>query len=83
MAVLVFTEHWDGQFKKSTFELVSYAYKLAEMANTQTVALCIGEVDEETPGGHAPALIHQIGGRAQNEVRRDPEENVSLYVSHR
>jgi electron transfer flavoprotein alpha subunit len=47
MAVLVFTEHWDGQFKKSTFELVSYANKLAEMTDTQTVALSIGEVDED------------------------------------
>jgi len=47
MAVLVFTEHWDGQFKKSSFELVSYANKLAEMTNTHTVALSIGEVDED------------------------------------
>jgi electron transfer flavoprotein alpha subunit len=47
MAVLVFTEHWDGQFKKSSFELVSYANKLAEMTDTQTVALSIGEVDED------------------------------------
>mgnify|MGYP000161421546 CR=1 FL=1 len=47
MAILVYTEHWDGQFKKSTFELVSYANKLAEMANTQTVALSIGDVEED------------------------------------
>lgn len=47
MAILVYTEHWDGQFKKSTFELVSYASKLAEMADVQTVALSIGQVDED------------------------------------
>ncbi len=47
MAILVYTEHWDGQFKKSTFELVSYASKLAEMADAQTVALSIGQVDED------------------------------------
>ncbi|MFW5944066.1 MAG: electron transfer flavoprotein subunit alpha/FixB family protein [Bacteroidota bacterium] len=47
MAVLVFTENWDGKFKKLSFELVSYASKLAEMADTQTVALSIGEVEED------------------------------------
>jgi electron transfer flavoprotein alpha subunit len=47
MAVLVFTENWDGKFKKYSFELVSYASKLAEMMNTQTIAVSIGSVDEE------------------------------------
>lgn len=47
MAVLVFTENWDGKFKKQSFELVSYASKLAEMLNTQTVALSIGNVQED------------------------------------
>ena len=30
MSVLVFTENWDGKFKKMSFELVSYASKIAE-----------------------------------------------------
>ncbi|MEE4199063.1 MAG: electron transfer flavoprotein subunit alpha/FixB family protein [Bacteroidales bacterium] len=47
MSVLVFTENWDGKFKKLSFELVSYASKVAEMLNTQTVALSIGNVEEE------------------------------------
>ena len=47
MAVLVFTENWDGKFKKLSYELVSYASKLAEMADTQTVALSIGDVEED------------------------------------
>jgi len=47
MSVLVFTENWDGKFKKQSFELVSYASKIAEMLNTQTVALSIGSVQEE------------------------------------
>ncbi|MFO8234816.1 MAG: electron transfer flavoprotein subunit alpha/FixB family protein [Bacteroidales bacterium] len=46
MAVLVFTENWDGKFKKYSFELVSYASKLAEMLNTKTVAVSIGKVEE-------------------------------------
>ena len=47
MAVLVYTENWDGKFKKYSYELVSYATKLAEMLNTQTVALSIGNVEED------------------------------------
>jgi electron transfer flavoprotein alpha subunit len=46
MAVLVYTENWDGKFKKLAFELVSYANKLAGMLNTSTTAVSIGNVDK-------------------------------------
>lgn len=46
MSVLVFTENWDGKFKKLSFELASYASKVAEMLNTNAVALSIGNVDD-------------------------------------
>jgi electron transfer flavoprotein alpha subunit len=45
MSVIVFTENWDGKFKKLSFELVSYASKLAEMLNTSAIALSIGNVE--------------------------------------
>ena len=45
MSVLVFLENWDGKFKKLSFELVSYAAKVAEMLGDQAVALSIGKVD--------------------------------------
>jgi len=44
MSVLVYTENWDGRFKKLSFELVSYASELARMLNTSAVALSIGNV---------------------------------------
>lgn len=47
MSILVYTENWDGKFKKQSFELVSYASKLAEMAGSNVVALSIGSVAEE------------------------------------
>jgi electron transfer flavoprotein alpha subunit len=46
MSILVYTENWDGKFKKSSFELVSYASKLAEMMNTTATALSVGNVDK-------------------------------------
>jgi len=46
MAVLVYAENWDGKFKKLTFELISYASKIAEMLNTSTSVVSIGKVEE-------------------------------------
>ncbi len=45
MSVLVYTENWDGKFKKLSFELVSYAAKVAEMLNTSATVLSIGNVE--------------------------------------
>ncbi|MDO9253874.1 MAG: electron transfer flavoprotein subunit alpha/FixB family protein [Bacteroidales bacterium] len=45
MSVLVFLENWDGKFKKLSFELVSYASKVAERLGQQSIALSIGKVD--------------------------------------
>jgi electron transfer flavoprotein alpha subunit len=46
MSVLVYTENWDGKFKKLSFELVSYASEVAKMLNTAVTALSIGKIDE-------------------------------------
>jgi electron transfer flavoprotein alpha subunit len=47
MSVLVYLENWDGKFKKLSYELVSYAGKLAEMTGTEAVAFSIGAVPAE------------------------------------
>jgi len=47
MSVLVYTENWDGQFKKLSFELVSYAQTIATQLSTEVVALSIGEVSDD------------------------------------
>jgi len=46
MSVLVYTENWEGKFKKLTFELLSYASEVAKMINTSVTALSIGNVEE-------------------------------------
>lgn len=46
MSVLVYTENWDGKFKKLSFELVSYATGVAKMMNTTVTAVSIGKVEE-------------------------------------
>lgn len=47
MSVLVYTENWDGKFKKLTWELVSYAKAVAEMLNTDVTAVTIEAADEQ------------------------------------
>lgn len=47
MSVLVYTENWDGKFKKLSFELVSYAAGVAEMSGGSVTALSIGNVDQD------------------------------------
>ena len=46
MSVLVYTENWDGKFKKLSFELVSYATGVAKMVNTTVTVVSIGKVDD-------------------------------------
>jgi electron transfer flavoprotein alpha subunit len=46
MSVIVYTENWNGKFKKLSFELVSYASAVAKMINTSVTAISIGRVDE-------------------------------------
>src|ERR1700712_3780885 len=44
MSVLVFAENADGKFKKSIFEVASYAKAVAAQNNTNLVAISIGDV---------------------------------------
>lgn len=46
MSVLVYTENWDGKFKKLSFELVSYAAGLAKMTGTSVTAVSVGRVED-------------------------------------
>lgn len=46
MSVLVYVENWDGQFKKQSKELVSYAYDCAQALGTDLVGVSIGDADE-------------------------------------
>ena len=60
MSVLVYTENWDGKFKKLSFELVSYASAIAKEMEVSVTALSIGNVDDDELkklGGYGAAKI--------------------------
>ena len=46
MSVLVYVENTDGTFKKSAFEVVSYANEIAKLSGTTLTAISIGDVNE-------------------------------------
>lgn len=48
MSILVYTESWEGKFKKSSYEAVSFASKVANALEIEVIALAFGgESDEE------------------------------------
>lgn len=47
MSVIVYTENWDGKFKKSSYELVSFAHAIATELGVETVVVSIGQVADD------------------------------------
>jgi electron transfer flavoprotein alpha subunit len=60
MSVLVYTENWDGKFKKLSCELVSYATGVSKMLSTTVTAVSIGKVDE--------AELKKLGNYGANKI---------------
>lgn len=69
MSVLVYTENWDGKFKKLSFELVSYATAVAKMLNTSVIAVSIGEVDNDELG--------KLGNYGANKIINVSNDNLN------
>lgn len=86
MSVLVFTENWDGKFKKVSFELVSYASKIAEMLNTQTVAVSIGDVQDDelnTLGKYGADKIVSVKNDQLNNLDNQAYTSVIAQVAEK
>jgi len=47
MSVLIYSEHTEGKFKKSAFELVAYGAAIANSIGSKAIALVIGKVDPQ------------------------------------
>jgi len=50
MSVLVYTENWDGKFKKLSYELISYASGIAGLLGGTVTAISIGKVADDELG---------------------------------
>ncbi len=65
MSVLVYTENWDGKFKKLSNELVSYASGVAGMIGGSVTALSIGNMDQDELsklGAYGASSILSVAG---------------------
>jgi electron transfer flavoprotein alpha subunit len=70
MSVLVYTENWDGKFKKLSFELVSYAKGIAEMLTTNVTAVSIGKVEDSE--------LKKLGNYGANKVISVTDDQLSV-----
>ena len=70
MSVLVYTENWDGKFKKLSFELVSYASKVAEMLGTSVTVVSIGNVED--------AELGKLGNYGASKILKVEDEKLNI-----
>lgn len=47
MSVLIFAETWEGKFKKSTYEAVSYGARVAKEMGTEAIAAVLGNLTDD------------------------------------
>jgi electron transfer flavoprotein alpha subunit len=73
MSVLIFVENWDGKFKKLSFELVSYGAKVAEMLNTEAVAVSVGRVEDSE--------LIKLGNYGAARIISAVNDNINVFDS--
>ena len=86
MSILVYTENWDGKFKKLSFELVSYASEIAKQLNTSAIALSIGEVEEnelKKLGNYGADKIISVPGDKLYVLDNQPFSKIIFEVANK
>lgn len=64
MSVIIFAETWEGKFKKSTFEAVSYGARLADAMGAKAIAVTIGALNDDASvlGQYGASNIISVAG---------------------
>ncbi|MDP3469979.1 MAG: electron transfer flavoprotein subunit alpha/FixB family protein [Daejeonella sp.] len=73
MSVLVYVENAEGKFKKSIFEVVSYAAAIAEQLKTELIAISIGKVGQDDLTG--------LGKYGASKVLNVSNDNLKSFVN--
>jgi len=73
MSILVYVENTDGKFKKSAFEVVSYAKSIADDIQTDVVAISIGNVAEDE--------LAALGRYGATKVLNVNQEQLASFVN--
>ncbi len=84
--ILIYTENWDGKFKKLTYELVSYGSELAKQLNTNVVALSIGMVEDaelKTLGKYGASKVISINNDKLNTFDTQTYSTIISQIAER
>jgi len=73
MSILVYVENTDGKFKKSAFEVVSYAKSIADNIQTDLVAISVGNVAGDELAG--------LGKYGASKVLNVDNERLTSFVN--
>lgn len=73
MSVLVFVENIEGKFKKSAFEIVSYAKTIANTLNQTLTAISIGEVND--------SALESLSKYGANKILTVSSETLKSFVN--
>mgnify|MGYP003424677056 CR=1 FL=1 len=73
MSVLIYIENTDGKLKKSAFEAASYGKAIANLLNTEAIALSIGNV--------ATVDLEKLGNYGISKVLNASSSNLSSFVN--
>jgi electron transfer flavoprotein alpha subunit len=73
MSVLVYVENAEGKFKKSIFEVVSYAKAIAKQMNTSLIAISIGNV--------ASSELENLGKYGAEKVLNVTNDKLKSFVN--
>ncbi len=60
MAVIIYTQNYEGKFKKSVFELVSYGTEIAKQLGVEAIAVTTGQIDN--------AVLKELGKYGAKKV---------------
>lgn len=84
MAVLVYAETQNKQLKKAALESVFYGYKVAQILNTECIAIVLGEAsDVEQLGVYGATRIVHIGDASLNTVDSKAQTQVLSEVAEK
>ncbi|WP_028297818.1 electron transfer flavoprotein subunit alpha/FixB family protein [Olivibacter sitiensis] len=73
MSVLVYVENTEGKFKKTVYELISYAKSIADLYGSQLTALSIGHVADDE--------LKSLGRYGVSKILRVDSEQFKSFVN--
>ncbi|WP_166336062.1 electron transfer flavoprotein subunit alpha/FixB family protein [Sphingobacterium chungjuense] len=73
MAILVYVENIEGKFKKSAFEVVSYAKAIANEQSTSVTALSIGNVTDDE--------LNKLAGFGASKILKVDQEQLKQFIN--